>query len=414
VTDTTENTNEHAPTNGKRRRLLLGVGAAFACAALAYAVYWVALGRHIESTADAYVDGNVVQITPQVAGTVVEIDADDTQYVTAGQALVELDRIDGKVALDRAKADLAETVREVRGVFARADQLRSEVAVREVDLEKAKNDLVRRDHLTGSGAISAEEAQHARDGVRSAESALAAAREQLAGHRALVDETNVASNPKVALAAAALRAAYLDYRRAEIPAPVSGVVAKRSVQLGQRVSPGTPLMAIVPPDEVWVDANFREGQLKRIRVGQPARVIADANDVEYHGVVVGLGAGTGAAFALLPAQNATGNWIKVVQRLPVRITLDAHEVAAHPLAVGLSMEVRVDVRAAAENVGEAARPAEGESDYRTTVFVDTAQAVDALIADIIRANGGGLVPEQTPGPTPKAERVAAAEQAHDN
>ena len=405
MTDTTQDTNQRPPTNGKRKRLLLGVATAFASAAIAYGAYWVVLGRHIESTADAYVDGNVVQITPQVAGTVVEIDADDTQHVTAGQALVELDRVDARVTLDRAKADLAETVREVRGVFARTDQLRSEVAVREVDLAKAKKDLVRRDNLAQSGAVSAEEVQHARDSVRGAESALAAAREQLAGHRALVEETNVASHPKVARAAAALRAAYLDYRRAEIPAPVSGVVAKRSVQLGQRVSPGTPLMAIVPPDEVWVDANFKEGQLQRIRVGQTARVIADANDVEYHGIVVGLGAGTGAAFALLPAQNATGNWIKVVQRLPVRIALDAREVAAHPLAIGLSMQVRVDVRAAAAS-GERAQPAAGDADYRTTVFADPEQAVDTLIADIIRANGGGSVVAQAPA-TATTERIAA-------
>jgi membrane fusion protein, multidrug efflux system len=399
-----EAANRSTPPNGKRKKLLLLVAGVFALAGTAYAAYWVAVGRFIQSTDDAYVDGNVVQITPQVAGTVVGIDADDTQFVTAGDALVMLDRIDAKVALERTKANLAETVREVRSVFARTDQLRSEVAVREVDLAKAKADLKRREGLAQSGAVSAEEVQHARDGVRAAESALAAAREELAGHRALVDDTSVASHPKVERAAAAVRAAYLDYRRANIPAPVSGVVAKRSVQLGQRVSPGTPLMAIVPLDQVWVDANFKEVHLKRIRVGQHARVTADANGVEYDGTVVGVGAGTGAAFALLPAQNATGNWIKVVQRLPVRIALDANEVAAHPLAIGLSMEVEIDVHDTPDPPPAAAA---AESGYRTAVFADRERAVDALIAKIIRSNGGdNVVAEHSPR-IDAEERVAS-------
>ncbi len=399
-----EATNRSVPENGKRKRLLSLVVGIFASAGMAYAAYWVAVGRFIESTDDAYVDGNVVQITPQVAGTVVGIDADDTQFVSAGDPLVTLDHIDAKVALERSKAGLADAVREVRSVFARTDQLRSEVAVRNVSLAKAKADLERREGLAASGAVSAEEVQHARDGVHAAESALAAAREQLAGHRALVDDTSVASHPKVERAAAAVRAAYLDYRRADIPAPVSGVIAKRSVQLGQRVSPGTPLMAIVPPDQIWVDANFKEGHLRRIRVGQHARVTADANGVEYHGTVVGVGAGTGAAFALLPAQNATGNWIKVVQRLPVRIALDADEVAEHPLAIGLSMEVRIDVHDGSDPPRAAPVTA---TDYRTTVFADRERLVDAMIAKIIRTNGGDGVVAERSAAAGAEERVAA-------
>jgi membrane fusion protein (multidrug efflux system) len=388
-----EETNRPESPNRKRRKLLILVIGAFAAAGVAYAVYWVTVARFIESTDDAYVNGNVVQITPQVAGTVVGIDADDTQFVTSGESLVKLDRIDAKVALESAKANLANTVREVRSVFARADQLRSEVAVREVDFTKAKADLERRQGLAESGAVSAEEVQHARDGVRAAESALAAAREDLAGHLSLVDDTSVASHPQVARAAAAVRAAYLDYRRADIPAPVSGVVAKRSVQLGQRVSPGAPLMAIVPLDQIWIDANFKEVQLKRIRVGQHARVTADSNGVQYEGTVVGVGAGTGAAFALLPAQNATGNWIKVVQRLPVRIALDANAVAAHPLAIGLSMAVEIDVHDAPDP--PAAAPA-ADAGYQTTVFADREPAVNALIAEIITANGGdGVIAERS-------------------
>ncbi len=384
------------PSN-KRRKLLAAVIGLVACAGIAYGGYWFAVVRGAESTDDAYVDGNVVQITPQVAGTVVAIDADDTQFVEAGKPLVQLDRVDSAVALETAKAELAQTVREVRGVFAHAEEISSDVTVREVELAKARADLRRREHLAATGAVSAEEIQHARDAVKGAESALAALREQLAGHLALVDDTSVASHPRVAHAAAKLRAAYLDYRRTVIPAPVSGFVARRSVQLGQRVNPGTPLMAVVPPDQVWVNANFKEGHLSRIRVGQPARVVADSNGVEYHGTVVGFGAGTGAAFALLPPQNATGNWIKVVQRLPVRIALDPQEVAAHPLAIGLSMEVEVNVRdrpnapagASETPPPRATRPS--TTAYRTSVFADGERTVDALIADIIEKNGGGRV-----------------------
>lgn len=391
--------NEHRESvsrpNGKRRKLLAAAAGLFACVGVAYGAYWLAFARYTEATDDAYVDGNVVEITPQVAGTVVAIDADDTQFVEAGAPLVQLDRVDAAVALENAKAELAQTVREVRGVFAHADELSSEVTVREVELSKARADLRRRESLMATGAVSAEEVQHAREAVKGAESALAALREQLAGHLALVDRTSVASHPRVAHAAAKLRAAYLDYRRTKIPAPVAGFVARRSVQLGQRVSPGTALMAVVPPDQIWVNANFKEVDVSRIRVGQTARVVADANGVEYRGTVVGFGAGTGAAFSLLPPQNATGNWIKVVQRLPVRIALDREQVEAHPLAIGLSMEVAIDVReplragANARGPQGAARPS--ATAYRTNVFADAEHAVDALIADIIEKNGGGNV-----------------------
>jgi membrane fusion protein (multidrug efflux system) len=401
-----------AQANGKRKKLLIGILAIFACAGVAYGAYWLTVARHLQSTDDAYVEGNVVQITPQIEGTVVGIEADDTQFVHAGDPLVELDGVDASVALEAAKAELAQAVREVRGLFAHADELRSGVTVREVELAKARADLQRREGLEATGAVSAEEVQHARDAVHGADSALAALREQLAGQTALVDDTSVASHPRVARAAAKLRAAYIDYRRTVIPAPVSGFVARRSVQLGQRVSPGTPLMAVVPPDEVWVSANFKEVRLARIRVGQPARVVADANGVDYHGTVVGFGAGTGAAFALLPPQNATGNWIKVVQRLPVRIALDPGELEAHPLAIGLSTEVSIDLRAEVRSVEDTA-PAEprpsAPTAYRTTVYVDAERTVDALIATLIATTGGGAaVARAPPGAADSAEQVAVA------
>ncbi len=399
--------NQDSTPGGKRKKLLLAVIGVFMSCATVFTAYWYLAGRYVESTDDAYVDGNVVQITPQVAGTVVGIEVDDTEYVSAGETLVKLDRIDASVALNSAMAKLAQTVREVRGIFTRNKELKSEVAQRKVGLATARNDLKRRAGLAESGAISTEELQHAHESVRAAESALAAARERLAQQRALVDDTTVASHPRVQSAAAEVRAAYLDYRRAIIPAPVSGFVAKRAVQLGQRVGPGKPLMAIVPPDQVWVDANFKEVDLRRMHIGQTASLTADANGIEYHGTVVGFGAGTGAAFALLPAQNATGNWIKVVQRLPVRIALDPEEVAAHPLAIGLSMEVEVDVR---DPGTVAARPANSiDASYRTTVFTDRRRAVDALIADIIEQNGGGRLPARATDSASVAERLVSAD-----
>ncbi|HJU25680.1 MAG TPA: HlyD family efflux transporter periplasmic adaptor subunit, partial [Rhodanobacteraceae bacterium] len=311
-----------APKNGMRKKLVAAVLGIFVVAGIAYGVYWLLVARFNETTDDAYVNGNVVQITPQVTGTVVAINANDTEFVRAGAELVELDRADADIALRDSEARLGQAVREVRDLFAQTVRLEATVAGREIELARARADLRRRERLADSGATSAEDVQHARDAKRAAESALDAARAELAGNRAQIDHSDVATNPRVRQAAAEVRAAYLQLQRTGLPAPVSGIVAQREVQLGQRVGPGKPLMAIVPLDEVWVDANFKEGQLKDIRVGQPVRIVADTNGIEYRGKVVGFGAGTGAAFALLPAQNATGNWVKVVQRVPVRLKLE--------------------------------------------------------------------------------------------
>jgi membrane fusion protein (multidrug efflux system) len=371
-------------TNPHRKRLLLlAVVGTFAIAGIAYLAYWLTVARYVEATGDAYVSGNMVQITPQVAGTTIAIAADDTQFVRAGQLLVQLDRASPRAALLRDEATLGQTVREIRNLFAQTSQLRAAVLARQVDLSKAEADLKRRERLASSGAVSNEDVQHARDAARGAHAALEETQQQLAGDLALTEGTTVASNPRVENAKARLRATYLDYERTVIPAPVSGFVAKRTVQLGERVSPGTVLMAVVPLNEVWVDANFKEGQLKSIRPGQPVRLTADANDFEYHGTVVGFAAGTGAAFAVLPAQNATGNWIKVVQRLPVRIALDPHELAAHPLQIGLSMQVKVDIHN--QRTGDRLRT-DSHVDYRTAVFAEQERDVDALISKIIAQN----------------------------
>src|SRR5882757_4964845 len=384
--NTQDDTRKAPSRNGRRWLWLSIVSGAFLLIGAAYTLYWGNVLRYRQSTDDAYVNGNVVQITPQISGTVVSIGADDTQFVKAGQPLVRLDQADAKVALDQSEAQLAKTVREVRNMFATSAQLRAAVELRQSDLAMARKDLARRERLGNSGAISSEELQHARDSVRGAEAALMSAQQQLAGNQARVDGTTLENHPDVRNASAAVRNAYLTYSRTVLPAPVSGFVARRVVQLGQRVGPGAPLMSVVPLDQVWVDANFKEPQLANMRVGQPVTLTADlyGGGFRYHGRIAGFGAGTGSAFALLPAQNATGNWIKIVQRVPVRIALDPQEMAAHPLQIGLSMKVEVSVRdGSGERLPQLAHNAPA---YSTDVFHSVDEAADTRVQEIIAAN----------------------------
>ncbi|OVZ64269.1 EmrA/EmrK family multidrug efflux transporter periplasmic adaptor subunit [Pigmentiphaga sp. NML080357] len=402
-------TAQSAPNNS-RKKLLLGAAGAFAVIAVAYGAWWALVARHYEHTDDAYVQGNLVQITPQIASTVVAIQADDTDYVKAGDPLVLLDKADAQVALDQAQAALAQTVRQVRTLYANNGALSANIAVRQAEVERARADLAkaqsdakRRQELAESGAVSGEEMLHAQTAVSNAKSALAsaqaalvAAREQLATNTALTDGTSVEQHPNVLGAAAKVREAYINLSRTSLPAPVTGYVAKRSAQVGQRVAPGASLMTIVPLDQVWVDANFKEVQLGRMRIGQPVTLEADVygSKVEYHGKVAGLGAGTGSAFALLPAQNATGNWIKVVQRVPVRIALDPKEIETHPLRVGLSMNVSVDVSSTdGPALAEVSRTAPA---YSTTVMDHAREDADALVAATIAQNLGGRAAEAKP------------------
>jgi membrane fusion protein (multidrug efflux system) len=381
--------NDQGQSNGHRNRLLLVMTLALLVIAIGYGIYWLTVLRFRETTDDAYVNGNIVQITPQIAGTVVGINADDTQSVALGQTLVRLDPADAKVALDEAEAHLALTVRTVRGLFATTAQLAAAQGIRQTDLDTAQKDLARRERLAGSGAISGEELQHARDAVSAAKSGLLAAQQQFAADRARIDGTQIEDHPEVQAAASAVHSAFLTLARTQLPAPVAGFIAHRNVQLGQRVGPGTVLMAVVPLNQVWVDANFKELQIAHIRVGQPATLSADlyGGSVEYHGTVAGFSAGTGASFALLPAQNATGNWIKVVQRLPVRILLDPKDLAAHPLQVGLSMRVKVSTVDRSE--GRLAQTAATAPAYTTDVFEDADRQADARVTAIIAANLAG-------------------------
>lgn len=388
--------------NGKRRKALGAVAAAVLVGGAAYGAYWALVLNHFESTDNAYVQGNVVQITPQVGGTVLAIGADDTDFVRAGQPLVRLDPADAQVALDQAEAQLAQTVREVRTLYGNNAALKAQVATREAevaraqaDLARAQDDVSRRQPLVATGAVGKEEFNHATAQLSAARSALAAAqsgvqaaREQLAASQSLTDNTNVEQHPNVQRAGARVREAYLALKRADLPAPVSGYVAKRNVQVGQRVQPGAPLMTVIALDQVWVDANFKEGQLQNLRIGQPVSLVADVygKKVEYRGKVEGLGAGTGAAFSLLPAQNATGNWIKVVQRVPVRIALDPEQLKAHPLRVGLSMEAKVDVHdTGGKTLADAPRR---HAVAQTAVFDQVNSDADGEVRRIIAANLG--------------------------
>jgi membrane fusion protein (multidrug efflux system) len=378
-------TVDPAERRRRRRTGLLGLGV-LALGGLAAGIWWVAVGQYRETTEDAYVDGNVVAVTAQVSGVVTAIAADDTDYVSAGTPLVVLDDVDAGLAVDRAKAQLARAVRQVRAQLANVGQAEASVQLREVDLAKAKADLARRRGLLASGAISGEEVRHAEDAVRAASAALQAARHQVAASQAPVDRTPLASNPDVLAAATQVRDAWIAAYRTRVPAPVSGLVTRRNVQIGQKINPGVALMSVVPLDQLWVDANFEEGQLRHIRIGQPVRLTADVygGKVVYTGTVAGQDAGTGSAFSLLPAQNATGNWIKVVQRVPVRIALDPAQVARYPLQVGLSM--RVSVSTGERKGSRLAAPGAPGHGYRTDVFAHELASADAVVERIIAAN----------------------------
>ena len=356
-----------------RKRLFVIFGVAIAVIALLVLAWQVLFAWKTVSTDNAYVNADVAQVTPLVSGPVAAVLVEDTAHVNAGDVLVRLDASDAQMALDRAQAELARAEREYRQTAATGQSLVASAAARTSDiaaaqaqlevaganLERSRVDYERRRKLSANGAVSGDELTAAtnayqaaqanmalaRAQVRQAQSNSRAAARQAAANLALTAGTTEASSPEVMAARAARDQAKLDLARTVIRAPISGVVTRRQVQVGQRIAAGTALMTIVPTDRLYVDANFKEGQLKRVRPGQPATLTSDlyGGDVVYHGRVAGLAGGTGAAFALMPAQNATGNWTKVVQRLPVRIELDPKELAAHPLRVGLSMDAEVDV-----------------------------------------------------------------------
>jgi membrane fusion protein (multidrug efflux system) len=373
--------------NAARRFWLFALAALVLIAAILYGLYWLVYARYFVSTNDAYVGGNVVTITSREPATVMTLRADNTQTVRRGQLLIEMDPAVPQVNVEAAAANLARTVRMVRGEFSKAASFEAQLNQTEVGLAQARADYQRRVDAAPSGAVSREELAHARDAVRAGQASLSAARGGLNQTLSDIQGTDVAHNPDVLAAEAQLRSALLVLGHMRIVAPVDGVIAQRTVQVGQQVAPGTPLMAVVPLDTVWVDANFKEVQLARMRVGQPVEVTTDiyGGAVTYHGRIEGLGAGSGSAFALLPPQNASGNWIKIVQRVPVRVALDAKELADHPLRVGLSVDVRTDVR---DDSGPLITRKVGPGAVTALTGEDTSALGDSMIARILKENGG--------------------------
>lgn len=392
-------TSSSTEPGSMRKRLLLAATILFIIIGAAYAIWWFIYSAHYESTEDAYVHGNLVQVTSQIPGTVVSIHADDTQRVEQGAELIMLDDSDTGIALAQAKAALAQAVRRTQTLFVQNEALAADIDMRRANVEqaeavlsKADSDLKRRSALQSSGGVSGEEILHARIALKAAHAGLAQARAALAAseaklqtNQALTSGTTVAQHPDVRHAADQVRTAWLDNARTRIIAPVQGMVAQRSVQLGQRINPGTPLMTIIPLDKLWVEANFKENQIEGMKPGQKATITSDlyGSSVVYHGTVIEITAGTGGAFALLPAQNASGNWIKVIQRIPVRIALDPNELHDHPLRVGLSMHVEVNL-STPEDDSVLATPAP----LSTTAFAHTPESVDKMIAQIIQDNLG--------------------------
>jgi len=385
-----ETQHPQKPGNKKKKRkgALTFLAVLFVLAGVAYLVYWALVLRHFEETDDAYVAGNQVQIMAQVAGSVNKVRFDNTDFVKKGDVLVTLDKTDAEQAFEKAQTALATSVRQTHQLMINSKQYQASIALQKTALAQAEADLKRREPLGASNLIGREELQHARDAVATARAQLDVAVQQYNANQAAILDTSLENQPAVKQNAAALRDAWLALQRTEIRSPVDGYVSRRSVQVGAQISTSTPLMAVVPATNVWVDANFKETQLAGVRIGQPATVVSDiyGDEVIYHGRVVGLDMGTGAAFSLLPAQNATGNWIKVVQRLPVRIELDAKEVAEHPLRIGLSTQVKVDTSNKEGSV--LASQVRQTTAYQSDALAIDLAPVNQLISEIIRANAG--------------------------
>jgi membrane fusion protein (multidrug efflux system) len=382
MTDATANDNSERLQ--ARRRWLYILGGIVAAIAILYGLYWLFSARFYETTDDAYVGGDVVSVTSRENGSVLALHADNTQSVKRGQLLIELDPVKADVGMLAAEANLARTVRSVRTNFSRVDQGSAQIAAARVAVAQAEADYRRR--ASAGSAVSAEELGHARDAVVAARANLKVAQSTSAQDRASVEGTSIANNPDVMAAIAQLRQAAIVQAHMNLYAPVDGVVAQRTVQIGQQIAPGTPLMAVVPLDTVWIDANFKEGQLEDMRIGQPVTVTADVygGGVTYHGTIAGLGAGSGSAFALLPPQNASGNWIKIVQRVPVRIALDKRELRDHPLRLGLSVSVSVDTSdTSGRTIGSTAVRHEVRGDAGT----DGGPEVERKIREILARNG---------------------------
>ena len=342
---------EKAKKMSKRRKVLLyGVAGLIAKIALGFAAHHMLVGSHYVSTDNAYVDASTAQINAQVSGQVLQVMVSDTQSVRAGEVLAIIDPADAQLNFQRAEADYRRTLQRVRQYYAQEASALAQVRARQAELARAETDYNRRRALAQTGAVSGDELTATRAAYDSARANLAAANENLEAQRVLIRGQSVENHPETMAARAAMETARLSLDRTTLRAPIDGVVTQLNAQVGQRFEIGQPLMIIAPLQDAYVDANFKEGQLRDVEIGQPVELHSDlyGERVTYHGRVEGIGGGTGSAFAVIPAQNATGNWIRVVQRVPVRISLDPRELAEHPLRVGLSMEARIDVREPSE------------------------------------------------------------------
>ncbi|HAK34504.1 MAG TPA: multidrug export protein EmrA [Pantoea sp.] len=371
-----------------RKKVLILLALLFVLAGIAWGVYWFLVLRHFQETDDAYVAGNQVQVMAQVSGSVNKVWFDDTDFVKKGDVLVSLDKTDAEQAFEKAQTALATSVRQTHQLMINAKQYQASIALQQTALAQAEADLKRREPLGASNLIGREELQHSRDAVATAKAQLDVAVQQYNANQAMILNTSLDEQPAVKQAAAELRDAWLALQRTDIRSPMDGYVSRRSVQVGSQISTSTPLMAVVPATNLWIDANFKETQLAGVRIGQDATVVADiyGDDVVYHGKVVGLDMGTGSAFSLLPAQNATGNWIKVVQRLPVRIELNQDDIAKHPLRIGLSTLVKVDTTS--KDGSALATSVRQQAAYSSNALAIDLAPVNQLITDIVRANAG--------------------------
>ena len=378
------------PRNKKktRKNALIFLAVLFVIIGVAYLTYWFLVLRHFQEADDAYIAGNQAQVMAQVSGSVNKVWFDDTDFVKKGDVLVTLDRTDAEQAFEKAQTALATSVRQTHQLIINGRQYQATIGLQKTALEQAQADLRRREPLGASNLIGKEDLQHARDAVATAKAQLDVAMQQYNANQAMILDTSLENQPAVKQNAAALRDAWLALQRTNVISPIDGYVSRRSVQVGSQISTTTPLLAIVPANNLWVDANFKETQLAGVRIGQPATVVSDiyGDDVVYKGKVVGLDMGTGSVFSLLPAQNATGNWIKVVQRLPVRIELDPQEVAKHPLRIGLSTLVKIDTSNSEGAV--LATSVRSKPAYESDALALDLTPANQLISDIIRANAG--------------------------
>ncbi|MEN4565839.1 multidrug efflux MFS transporter periplasmic adaptor subunit EmrA [Pantoea agglomerans] len=372
----------------KRKSVLIVLALIFVLIGIAWGVYWFLVLRHFQETDDAYVAGNQVQVMAQVSGSVNKVWFEDTDFVKKGDVLVSLDKTDAEQAFEKAQTALATSVRQTHQLMINGKQYQASITLQQTALAQAQADLKRREPLGAANLIGREELQHARDAVATAKAQLDVAIQQYNANQAMILNTSLENQPAVQQSAAELRDAWLALQRTEIRSPMDGFVSRRSVQVGSQISTSTPLLAVVPATNLWVDANFKETQLAGVRIGQPVTVVADiyGDEVVYQGKVAGLDMGTGSAFSLLPAQNATGNWIKVVQRLPVRIELNQEDIARHPLRIGLSTLVKIDT--ISKEGSALATSARQQAAYSSNALAIDLAPVNQLITDIVRANAG--------------------------